>query len=100
MDDELVLGRIDVRDAAMIDGEMQAVRRDRAVEQMVRRARMRIAEFAVGIAQRAHHVLLESRRRLQRRQGRRRSPGSMGVGERLGGGAGHGPGRRPWRPRT
>ena len=51
--------------AGVVDREVQAVRRDRAVEQMVRRARVRVAEFVVRIAQRAHHVLLEPRRRLE-----------------------------------
>jgi hypothetical protein len=39
VDQKLVLVRIDVREAAAGDDEMQAVRRDGAVEQMVRRAR-------------------------------------------------------------
>src|SRR5436309_13380158 len=42
---------------------MQAVGRDRAVEQMVWRARMRGAWLAIWIAERAHHVFLEPRRR-------------------------------------
>jgi hypothetical protein len=70
VDDELVLGGIDVRHAAMIDGEVEAAGRDRAAEQMMRRAGVRIAEFAGRIAQRARHVLLEARRRLHRRHGR------------------------------
>ena len=59
VDDKLVLLGIDIRQAGMIDREVQAVGRDRAVEQMMRRAGMRIAEFVVRIASRPHHVLLE-----------------------------------------
>ena len=67
---------IDIRHAGVDDGEVQAVGRDRAVEQMMRRARVRIAEFVVRIAQRAHHVLLEPRRRLAAPASARPSPGS------------------------
>ena len=47
-----MLGRIDIRDAGVIDGEVQ--RRFgvmRAVDQVVRRARVRVARLVVGIAQ-------------------------------------------------
>ncbi len=64
VDHELMLGRVDVRNAAMIDGEVQTVRRHRPVDELVRRARMRIAEFAFRIAQRPHHILFERRGRL------------------------------------
>src|SRR5262249_56002008 len=84
VDDELVLLRIDVRDAAVIDREVQRVRRDGAVEQMMRRARMRVAELALGIAQRPRHALLESRRRLQRRRDLAELEAPRLVLERLG----------------
>ncbi len=59
MDDELVLGRIDIWQAGMGDGEEKAVGRDCALQQMVRRARMRIAELVVGITACANHILLK-----------------------------------------
>ena len=59
VDHQLVPGGVDVGHAAMIDGKVQAVWRDGAAEKMMRRARMRIAELAGGIAQRANDVLLE-----------------------------------------
>ena len=58
-----MLGRIDVREAGARHHEMQAVRRDRAVEQMVRRARLAGPRLVIGIGQRAHHVLFVFRRR-------------------------------------
>jgi hypothetical protein len=80
MDDKLVRGRIDVGNAAMIDRKVQAVRRDGAAEPLMRRARMRGAEFAVGIGQRPRYVFLKWRRRLYRRQGvpDRQTPGRIG----------------------
>src|SRR6266700_3078463 len=45
--------------AAMADREVQAVRRDDALEQMMRRAGARVARQIVRIVDRAHHVLLE-----------------------------------------
>ena len=59
MDHETMLLRIDLRFAAACNHEMQAVRRDRAVEEMVRRARGAAAWFELRIAQRAHDFLLE-----------------------------------------
>ena len=47
--------------AGVRDHEVQAVGRDRAVEQVVRRARVLGARLAVGIAERAHDVFLEPR---------------------------------------
>jgi hypothetical protein len=59
MNHETMLLGIDLRFAAACDHEMQAVRRDRAVEQMVRRARSTATWFELRIAQRAHDFLLE-----------------------------------------
>ena len=92
VNDELVLGRVDVRNAAMIDGEVQAVRRHRAIDELMRRACVRIAKFAFRIAQRPHDVLLERRRCLQRRRDLAECETPRCVAQRLGGGAGHRPG--------
>src|SRR4249920_2732879 len=59
---------------------------------MVRRARVRVAEFSVWITQRAHDVLFIRRRDLHRRQGRAELQAPLRIIERLGGGASHGPG--------
>src|SRR5262245_10370261 len=72
----------------MGDGEEQAVGRDRALQQLVRRARMRIAEFVVGITARADHILLEPRWHLIRRYDRAHFQAPGVVLERLGGRAG------------
>ncbi len=89
VDDETVLVGIDVGRAAMVaDGEVQAVGRDRAGEQMMGRARMRGADLVLRIAQRAHHVLLEARRHLVGRQGLAGLQRPRLVLERLRGGAG------------
>ena len=93
MDNEFVLGRVDIRHAAMIDGEVETVRRNGTAEQMVRRARVRIAEFSVRIAQRAHDVFFIRRRDLHGRQGRAELQTPFWVGEWLGGGASYGSGR-------
>ena len=61
VDDQAMLVRVDVRRAAVNDREMQAIGRERAVEQMVRRARMLGARLAVGIAERAHDLFLVAR---------------------------------------
>jgi hypothetical protein len=90
VDDELVLGRIDVRHAAVADGEMQAVGGDDALEQMMRRAGARIARLVLRIVDGAHHRLLESRRRLIRRNGVADFEAPRAVLERLGGGPGGG----------
>ena len=45
----------------MRDREEVTVRRQRARQVLMRRARMRVAQFAVGIAERADDVLLEGR---------------------------------------
>jgi hypothetical protein len=66
VNDEFVLSRIDIRDAAMINREVQPVRRHGAAEQVVRRARMRVAKFTIWIAQRPRYVLFKWRRRLDR----------------------------------
>ena len=50
VDHELVLSRIDVRRAVVDDGEVQMVRRDGAVEHVVRRARvLRCADSPFGL---------------------------------------------------
>ena len=59
MDDETMLVRVDRRDAAVVDGEMQSVGRRRSLDEVVRRARMRIARLVVGIAQGGHDLGLE-----------------------------------------
>ena len=94
VDDELVLGRIDVRHAAMADGEMQAVRGDDALEQMMRRAGARIARLVLRIVDGAHHRLLEPRRLLVRRNGVADLEAPRPVLERLGGGSGGADGAR------
>jgi hypothetical protein len=59
---QAVLVRIDVCVAGVRDHEVQAVRRDGAVDQMVWRARMLGTRLALGIAERARDVFLEPRR--------------------------------------
>ena len=83
-----MLVRVDIRDAGVIDREVQRRRRDGAVDQMVRRARVRVARLVIGIAQRAHDVLLEPRRLLPRRGRAAHGLAPRVVLERLGGGAG------------
>jgi hypothetical protein len=62
MDQEAMLVRVDVGFAAAGNHEMQAVWRNRAVEELVRRACRAIARLHVGVAQGAHHLLFEFRR--------------------------------------
>ena len=92
-----VMLRVDIRRAAMQYGEVQAVGRDGAVEQVMRRARVLGARGAARIAQGAHDVLLESRRCLQDRCDgtRRRGPGCVlqRFGRRGRGASGAGRGR-------
>ncbi len=87
VDDELVLGRIDIRHAAVADGEMQAVRGDDALEQVMRRAGARVARLVLRIVDGAHHRLLERRRLLVRRNGVADLEAPWAVLERLGGGS-------------
>ena len=61
---ELMHVRIDFRNAAMNDREEHAVRRDRAIEQVVRRSRLRGARFEIRIGERSHHILGELRGKL------------------------------------
>jgi len=91
MNDELVLSWIDIRQPGMRDREEQTVRGDRALQQMVRGARVRIAEFVVGIAAGPNDVFLESRRHLICRHDRAHFQAPRIVLERLGGGAGERP---------
>jgi hypothetical protein len=53
VDRKTVLGGVNIREAGAGDHEMQAVRRDRAVEQMVRRARIAGARLVLRIGQSA-----------------------------------------------
>src|SRR4029453_3164159 len=59
---QAVLVRMDVGGPGVRDHEVQAIGRDRSVEQMVRRARMLGAWLALGIAERARDAFLEPRR--------------------------------------
>ncbi len=61
VDHEAVPVRVDIRRARVHDGEMQPVRRETAVDQVVRSARVRGARLALRIAQGARHLLLEPR---------------------------------------
>jgi hypothetical protein len=63
MDEKLVLGGIDVGDAGMHDGEMQTVRRDRALEKLMRRPRPRAARLVLRIVDGPDHSFFERRRR-------------------------------------
>src|SRR5215467_13447665 len=63
MDDEAVLVRIDVRIARVRDHEVQAVWCERAVDQMVRRARMLSSRLPFWVAERSYHIFFESRTR-------------------------------------
>ena len=59
VDQKLVLAGINVRNATMVDVEVQTVRGDDAVKQLMRRARVRSLRQAVGIVDQADHVLFE-----------------------------------------
>ena len=62
VDHEAVLVGIDVGIARVRNDEVQAVGCDRAVQQVVRRPRVRRARLPVGIAERAPDALFEARR--------------------------------------
>src|SRR5262252_10635101 len=62
MDQESMLVRVDLGFTATSNYKMQAIRRDRAVKKMVWRARPAGAGLELGVAERAHHLLLEFRR--------------------------------------
>src|SRR4051794_28826933 len=62
MDDQSVLGGVDVRKARARHDEVQSVRSDRAVKQMVRRARLLRAWLAVWIGERPHDLIFVLRR--------------------------------------
>src|ERR1700733_273895 len=66
MDHELMLVWIDCGYSTVIDGEMQPIRGGRSLEKMVRRARMRITQFVLGVRQRANNLCLELGRHLVR----------------------------------
>src|SRR5215813_3076665 len=61
MDNQSVLLRIDVGVACVRNNEVQTVWRERAVEQMMRRASMLGAWLSFRVAERAHNVFLKSR---------------------------------------
>src|SRR6516225_12151910 len=69
MDQEPMLVRVDVGFSATSNYKMQAIRRDRAVEKMVWRARPAGAGLELGVAEGAHHLLLEFRGLTIRRDG-------------------------------
>src|SRR5258707_3321254 len=79
MNCEAVHLRIDVGDAAVHNGKMKSVGRDRAVQQVVRGSRLRGAWLEVRIRERADHVLREFGRELIWRNGiaRRQAPRSL-----------------------
>ena len=80
-----MLLRIDVRRAAVNDREMKPVGCERAVEQMVRCARVLGARLTFGVAEGAHDFFLVARTLFI---GRAESAGHFApriVGERLGG---------------
>ncbi len=83
VDQKLVLVRIDIRKTAARNDEMQAVRRDGAVEQMMRRACRATARFELRIGQRAHGLLLEPRRLAVGRDRNARRNAPWIVGKRL-----------------
>ncbi len=49
VDHQAMLGGVDIRNAGVVDGEVQRRRRDAAVDQMMRRAGVRVARLIVGI---------------------------------------------------
>jgi hypothetical protein len=53
VDHKAMLVRVDIGFAAACNHEMQAIRRDRTVEEMVRRSRCAAARLELGIAQSA-----------------------------------------------
>ena len=69
MDHQAVLVGVDVGKPTAGDHEVQAVRRDGAVEQMVRRACLTVARLVFGIGEGPHDVLLVFRRSLVWRNG-------------------------------
>src|SRR5215831_17554730 len=79
---------IDVGLPAARDHEMQAVGRDRAIEQVMRRARGTAARLELGIAERAHDLLLELRGLTVGRHRHARPEAPRAVLQRLGGSAG------------
>ena len=93
VDDELVLGGVDVGHAAMADGEVQAVRRDDALEQMVRGACAGVARLVLGIVDGAHDRLFERGGRLIGRDGIADFEAPRPIRQRLGRGSRHRPHR-------
>ena len=100
VDHQAVFVRVDVRGAGVHDGEMQAVRRERPVDQLMRSACVRGAGFALRIGERAHDLSLEPRPLLVGRRDRagheaprvvRERGRPCGSGERI---ARHGRGER------
>ena len=85
MDNQTVLVRIDVGVAGVRNHEVQAVRRERPVKQMVRRARVLGARLGFGVAQGAHNIFFESRPRAVIRNRGAGHQAPRIVGELLGG---------------
>src|SRR5205085_3888 len=67
VNDQLVLVRINIRDTAMTNREMQSVRRDYALKQLMWRACPRVAWEVVRIVDGSHHSLFKPGRHLIRR---------------------------------
>ncbi len=94
VDHQPVLVRINVGSAAMRHDEMQPVRGDRTVQQVMRRACALVSGKPVWVVQAAHDVLLEARGPLVGldRRPRLQAPRRIGQGaarRRFGGGARH-----------
>src|SRR5262249_33312431 len=85
MHNQAVLLRIDVRVACVRNNEVQTVWRERAVEQMMRRASVLGAWLSFRVAERAHNVFLESRPCTVVRNGRAGPKAPRIVGELLSG---------------
>src|SRR5258708_38337704 len=88
MDQEPVFVRVDLGFTATSNYKMQAIRRDRAVEKMVWRARPASAGLGLGGAERAHHLLLQFRRLALRGGGHPRREAPRTICQRLSAAAG------------
>jgi hypothetical protein len=90
VDEKFVLAGIDVGNAGVHDGEVQAVGRDGALEQMMGRPRARAARLVLRIIDGADHTLFERRRMPVGRRRVARLEAPRRLGQRFGRGAGHG----------
>jgi hypothetical protein len=88
VNEKLVLRRIDIGNAGMRDGEVQAVGRDCALEQMMGCPRARAARLVLRIVDGANDGLFEGRRMpiRRRRVARLDAPRRFGQGLRCGAG--------------